>query len=464
MKTARKATTPFEPELDPDGGPQVCSRNGCTLTLFKPGAETYAKTRHPHKHGLYHEIKTPEATLQFNLNGEIVRAQGFADRWPSSLEWLKRTAGNDWVYYSTGGYAGTYETLGAGLLSDPIRFRIPAPYNEIYKATGEYYLPNLPYESNAILGGDPFGHPEVAGLVESWHAVLARAADAMRGPAAPFAAFLRTALENTPEVLQGRAEALFAITAGRPAVLPPDTRHVDYNVMPLRVAEGCRYKCRFCRVKSDRPFRVFSRTAVDRQIEQLKDFYGADRVNYNAVYLAGSDALGAGKDRLLYALDRALAALGPGDSCMQGCCVFLFGSVDSLLAAEAGFFDALSQRACRVFVNIGLESADPATLEAIGKPITAAQVKAAFSKMQAINDSCGNIEITANFLMDDSLPAAHYAAFAELAGRAAGTKRKGTLYFSPLCISAPSQRTLFYFNQLQTLSRLPVFLYLIQRL
>lgn len=465
MKETRKTRPSFDSLRKAEDGPQCLTRNGYTLTLFQQGADTHVKTRHPHKHGLYHEIQTPEAVLQFNLNAEIVRAQGRGDRWPSSLEWLKRTAGNDWVYYSTGGYAGTYETLGAGILDTPIRFRIPTPYNEVYKATGEYYLPNLPYASNAILGGDPFQHPAVAHLAADWHRIVTRAAAEIGAPGAPFAAFLRAAAANTPDALQARAERLFALIGGRIAVLPPDTRHVDYNVIPLRVAEGCLYQCRFCRVKSGKPFRTYSRKAVDRQIEALSAYLGADRINYNALLLAGSDALNADKDLLRYALDRACSALRPDAGCMQGCWVFLFGSVDSLLAADDGFFDNLEENPCRVSINIGLESADPDTLAAIGKPITADRVTAAFSKMQAINQRCDSVEITANFLLDESLAPEHYAAFLDLAaGRKPGPPGKGTLYFSPLCATAPSQRLLFYFNQLQAASRHPVFLYLIQRL
>lgn len=444
---------------------QAVGSDGCTLTLFKRGADTYAKSRRPRKHGLYHEIRTRAATLQFNLNGEIVRAQGHGDRWASSLEWLKRTAGNDWVYYSTGGYAGTYETLGAGGIAAPIRFRIPTPYNEIFKATGEYYLPNLPYASNAILGGEPFRNPAVAGMVAAWPEIVTHTFQSMHGLKAPFTRFRRAALDNSPERLQARAETLFRIIGGRIAVLPPDARHVDYNVMPLRVAEGCLYRCRFCSVKDEKPFRAYSRPAIVRQIEALDAHLGADRKNYNAIFLAGNDALHADKDLLLFALDRALGVWQPDDSYMQGCCLFLFGSVDSLLAADERFFDALQQRNCRVFINIGLESADPETLARIGKPVTARQVTDAFHKMQSINERFDSVEITANFLMDESLPAAHYAAFLNLvAGKAARPKNKGALYFSPLGVSAPSQRMLFYFNQLQAVSRFPTFLYLIQRL
>jgi len=362
-----------------DGLEQRAACNGVSVTLFKAGADTYAKTRRPCKHGLYHEIQTAEATLQFNLNGEIVRAQGRGAGWPSSLEWLKRTAGNDWVYYSTGGYAGTYETLGADRLAEPIRFRIPTPYNEIYKATGEFYLPNLPYPSNAILGRDPFEEPAVAVLTEAWPEIVKKAAGALDEPGHAIRCFLRAALDNTPERLQARAEALFAICGGRIAVLPPDTRHVDYNVVPVRVARGCLYQCGFCRVKSGRTFTAYDRPAVERQIRELAAYFGAERVNCNALLLAGNDALHADKDLLLFALDRALEIFAPQHAYMQGCSVFLFGSVESLLAADERFFEALQDRGCRVFVNIGLESADAATLSAIGKPITAEQVKAAFA-------------------------------------------------------------------------------------
>ncbi len=126
------------------------------VTLYKKGADTYAKTRHPVAHGLYHEIRTPDAVLQFNLYNEIVRARGLDEGWPSDREWLKRTLGDDWVYYSTGGYGGRHETFGAGSLPQPIRFHIPTLYSEIFRATGEYYLPNLSYPSNAILGDQPF--------------------------------------------------------------------------------------------------------------------------------------------------------------------------------------------------------------------------------------------------------------------------------------------------------------------
>jgi hypothetical protein len=76
-----------------------------------------------------------------NPNGEIKYLQGLDKGWPYPAEWLKRTAGNDWVYYSAGDYKGVY-----GLL-------------------GEYYVPCLSYQSNSIFSEKPFDHPSVRSAI-----------------------------------------------------------------------------------------------------------------------------------------------------------------------------------------------------------------------------------------------------------------------------------------------------------
>ena len=81
------------------------------ITLNKRGQEHYIKQRGPTINGIYCEIETQLMRLQFNLNHEIVRAQGRDQGWNNDLEYLKRTAGNDWVYYSTGGYSMSWDTL-----------------------------------------------------------------------------------------------------------------------------------------------------------------------------------------------------------------------------------------------------------------------------------------------------------------------------------------------------------------
>ena len=102
------------------------------------GSTAYSKMSFPVHCGIYNEIETKDFIFQFNLNSEIFRAKGKGREWAHPHEWLKRTQGNDWVYYSTGGYTGVFE------------------------ATGEYYLPNFQYPTNSILGGHPFAQEEIA--------------------------------------------------------------------------------------------------------------------------------------------------------------------------------------------------------------------------------------------------------------------------------------------------------------
>jgi len=414
---------------------------GITVRLGSCGARRYAKTSYPVKYGIFSEIETEDAVLRFNLNDEIIQAKGRGRDWPDPQEWLKRTAGNDWIYYSTGGYAGVFEALG------------------------EYYLPNTPYPTNSLLGGNPFSLPPVAGLVGTWHDMLRETACRVDGAPAPVQDFLQRVLANSPQALQKRTEDFFAISGGRVTVLPPDARHVDYNVIPLTVAEGCLYKCRFCRVKTDSPFREKEPGDIARQIQGMKTWYGADLANCNALFLGEHDALCAGADLLLSTIHEACDALKLFTSVMQGASVFLFGSVDSLLNAPARLFEDLKRLPLAVYINIGLESADQATLDRLGKPVTAAMITEAFARMQDINDRFVNIETTANFIMDDGLPENHIPAFLRLVRDGLGrSKPKGSIYLSPLRFGRPSRSILFEFNRLKLLSRLPTFLYIIQRL
>lgn len=427
------------------------------------GVRSYTRGRLPQKRGMYSEIVTPSATLQFNLNHEIVRARGNGCDWPSELEWLKRTAGNDWVFYSAGGYGGRRETLGEDL-PNPVSFRVPAPYNETYKLTGEYYVPNLPYPSNVILGCDGLKHPVVARLSTHWPSIV-RELNSQAAAQGPFAGFLRRVLRNSGDRLRHRAQELFAVTQGRMTAIPPDTRHVDYDVLPLIVSDGCLYKCSFCRVKDSKPFAVRSLENVAKQISGLRSFYGRDLINYNSVLLGGHDALSADRNSIIRAATLAIDELGLHGSFMKGCNLFMFGSVDALLQTDAVFFDRLNALCCRTYINIGLESADQDTLDALGKPLCAENVISCFRKMQQINKRYKHIEMTGNFVTDDALPSGHERAFLNLVrdGFSRPTN-KGSIYLSPLCKTPPTSHTVFRLNQLRAASRLPTFVYAIQRL
>lgn len=422
-----------------------------TLTTQKKGSSVFTKMSYPVHCGLYSVLETDHHVFHFNLNNEIIRAKAKGDVWRHPHEWLKRTVGNDWVFYSTGGYTGVFE------------------------ATGEYYLPNFRYPSNSILGGHPFRLQEIQSLADNWHQILLELLDTVEFTLSAeiqcncthkeLHDFLTIATANTPHNLEKKARKLFDIIGGRISVLPPDARHVDYNLIPLTIAEGCLYKCRFCKVKNAALFAEKDPTEIRSQISSLKDHYGADLKNYNGLFLGEHDALLARAGLITFSLEEAYREFNLSNSYPEGSNVFLFGSVTSLLEAPEQLFQDLENLPPLIYINIGLESADQETLDKIGKPISAHQVQQAFDRIQDINNRYNSIEITANFLMDDTLPINHYPKIIELIrDKQTFSKPKGTIYFSPLTFDKPSRARLFEFNRLKILSKFPTYLYIIQRL
>ncbi len=82
------------------------------ITLKKKGSRKYTRMSYPVYCGRFTEVETRDYLFHFNLNNEILRARGKGSDWPHPHEWLKRYMGNDWIYYSTGGYTGVYEATG----------------------------------------------------------------------------------------------------------------------------------------------------------------------------------------------------------------------------------------------------------------------------------------------------------------------------------------------------------------
>ncbi len=290
-------------------------------------------------------------------------------------------------------------------------------------------------ETRLLSSGDRtnpwFQEPPVSRLVTSWHALVADACERGRDLAAPFRSFLAGALESSPERLRAKAAALGAILGRRPTAIPPDARHVDYDVIPLNISDGCLYKCRFCRLKNDIPFASRTRKEIEDQIGALAALYGRDLINYNGLFLGEHDALSADPELLLWAVRRAFSALELGQGYMKGRNLFLFGSPDALLGADAGLFDALNALDVRTCINIGLESADPETLARLGKPVGARRVRAGFRKLREINARYRRIEITANFLLGETLPSGHEPSLLELCAESGPPPHgKGTIYLS----------------------------------
>jgi hypothetical protein len=245
---------------------------------------------------------------------------------------------------------------------------------------------------------------------------------------------------------------------------------VDYDAIPIIIADGCLYDCGFCRVKSGRDFAARAREKIKEQIRNLKDFFGEDLPNYNAIFLGQHDALHAGRDLIGFAAEEAYQSLGFERSYLRGSFLFLFGSVGSLLRAEEALFACLNRMPFSTYINVGLESADPATLAGLKKPVAVEMVKEAFERMIDINRKYEKVEVTANFVLGDRLPQSHVSSIIDLTGnRLRRSSVKGTIYLSPLTEEGSHKvgnrrQILGQFTEVKRLSRFPIFLYLIQRL
>lgn len=410
-----------------------------SIELNLRGANEYTKVSFPVKYGRFSRLETRDYIFEFNLNNEIRHAKSKKRIWLHPSEWLKRTMGNDWVYYSTGGYSGVFEALG------------------------EYYLPNLMYPTNSLLGGRPFEENAIDGIVKNWHEIILQLP--VKETPVEFSQWIQSIQQQTPEKLQKKSQNLLDISGSRVTVMPPDARHVDYNIIPVAICEGCLYKCQFCKIKNKKKFSLRSKQDIDSQITQLRQLYSQDIVNFNAIFLGEHDALNAPRELILYTVQKAFEGFEFQSSYMKENFLFMFGSVDSFLNAGKRFFGTLNGLPFQTFINIGLESYDQATLDLLGKPLTRKQVGHAFKKIQAINDTFPNIEITCNFVMDETLPDSHYEALITLIRKSVNrTKPKGCIYLSPLKFNSPSRQDLYNFYKLKSLSRFPTFLYMIQRL
>lgn len=417
----------------------IYKNDDISLQLNCPGNNEYAKISFPVKYCIFSRLETDNFIFDFNLNHEIVHAISKSRDWIHPSEWLKRTIGNDWIYYSTGGYSGVYEALG------------------------EYYLPNLPYPSNSLLGGRPLETGPVRQLITNWYNVATQLKPVEMSDA--FSQWFDGLKKSTPDKLEQKADSLFRIIGSRVNVMPPDARHVDYNIIPITIADGCIYKCKFCKVKNQKTFSARSEKNISSQINSLKNLYGENIINYNAIFLGEHDALNTPAEILFNTIKQADNVFDFQNSFMKGRYLFFFGSVDSLLAKQQNFFKKLNQTGFQTYINIGLESSDQVTLDFLGKPLTSQKVKQAFAKIQEINTRYFNIEITCNFIMDDELPASHYPAMMELVRQSVNhPQAKGTVYLSPLKFGSPSRLVLYDFYKLKAKSRFPTFLYLIQRL
>ncbi|MBF0226108.1 MAG: hypothetical protein HQK76_11695 [Desulfobacterales bacterium] len=416
--------------------------DGVTINLNKKGSQEYSKVSYPIRYGVFNEIVTKEYNFQFNLNGEIKFIQGRRDNWPNPVEWLKRTVTNDWVYYLTGAYSTVYDLIG------------------------EYYIPCFLYPSNSIFGGNPFEHSGVKNAIDSFEklSLYLKEKTSSSLPSTVKNFFSKIEI-NDDSSLKLKAYKFLSMIGGRITVLPPDARHVDYDVIPLIIADGCLYNCGFCRVKSGQVYSTRVKNNILFQINQLKEFYNDDIKNYNSLFLGTHDALNAGEELIEYASLEAYKRFNFKESYIKGANLFLFGSVDSLLNSKNSLFQKLNSMPFNTYVNIGLESADALTLQEIQKPITHKMVIDAFEKILDINRTYNKLEITSNFIIGANLGDKHFSATLKLLrDKMPHFYSKGAAYFSPLHENGTKKEIIEKFEHIKKLSRLPAYIYIIQRL
>jgi hypothetical protein len=415
------------------------------FSVEKQSPITMTKATFPLRYGTYSEIRTSEFEFIFNLNGEIKFIRGLNVNWPHPAAQLKRTDGNDWVYYSVGDVSGD---------------------NGIISWMGEYYLPCLPYPSNAVWEVNYFTNPSIMKAFAAWSQLYADLYGAQKAGLHPKTNdLISQILQNHDGVLYERSQRLNTIIGGRVTVLPPDTRHVDYEIIPMIIADGCLYHCDFCCVKSGQHFHKRSISEIIVQIQQLKAHYGRNIQNLNALFLGNHDALAAGDELICFTASEAFKSFYFETARAMTPFLFLFGSVDSLLNSKEELFEKLSQLPYYTYINIGFESIDASTLNFIQKPVDVSKVRAAYQKMLEINDGYRNIEITGNFLVGEQLSFEHYQSLTKLLrDTSSPSKGKGAIYLSPLKDSPKKRELLPRFFEIKNQSKLPVYIYLIQRL
>lgn len=421
---------------------QSYSINGLDITPCKEGSKKYRKVSYPVRFGIYSVIETRDHIYQFSPAGIIRHLQPKNDEKWAKDEWIKRTEGNDWVYYTPGIYTGLQSYIG------------------------EYYLPCFSYRSNSIFSYDPYINENVEKSIKSIDYLQEKIKKIPKGNVPEgLHNFLNKISKNNSAYLKERALALHSIAGGRASVLPPDSRHVDYDVIPLTLADGCLYKCKFCMVKNMQQFGTRGKGDILNQIEMLKNFYGDDLVNYNSVFFGQHDALNAGEELIMFSAEKAYELLRIGDSYMHGANLFMFASADSFLNSRDSLWKSLNKSPFYTYINIGLETAHKDTMKILGKPVSVEQVRESFFKMIELNRSYDKIEVTANFILSEDLPEEHYPSIIELInGSEDKFYSKGGVYMSPLYRIKNNIKLQRKFIEIKNKLRVPAHIYLIQRL
>ncbi len=392
-------------------------------------------------------IRFAGLVFHFDLEGRIHRIDGFES--PYSWDWLQRTMANDWIYYDKIWRPGPIPEP-SGLIGDTawaINGRTDLPMLKGHSGLQEQHVARAFDRLDALI--------EIAGVyVERPPEIEPACApeDAQR-----LRAFLAKVARHDRNALQRIADDLRTVHGGMP-VLPPDTLNVDYQVLLIKVMDGCANACGFCTARSEAPFAIRSREDVDTQIETLSRIYGEDLYNYNAVVLGECDALVS--PWVEYAARRAFETFQCGASYHAGSALFLFATNATLCAlpdATIGMLDALPFE--QVYVNVGWEAVTQDALDRLRKRLTREDVLAGMRRACDINATRAKVRISGNFICGEEYEVESVAeALRE-------TQFRGQIYLSPLQNACGAAKALSDLRTLREASRAArVHLYTMQRL
>jgi len=406
------------------------------------GQDDWGKFSFPVWYGIPVKVHWRGYHYDFNLRGGLKRIAGRPSVWPEPQDVLKRTDGNHLIYYGAFGYESSYDLIK------------------------NYYVPfNGRYDCD-VFPARPLEGRHVRQALDAFDALVEKAGRLAESAACERPrVFLRKIANTGREALAKEAMTLHAVIGAELPVLPPDTIDVDYEVIPLIITEGCRYRCRFCRFRTEGGFQVRSWQNIVAQIQALRELYGDDLVNYNSLVLGQNDALAAGADILISTAAMAHDLLNLSSSFHKGLPnLFTFGSVDSFLEADHSLFEGLSRLPYRTVINIGLESPDQETLDRLGKPLKADKVRESFRKMQEVNRCWSNITVSCNFVLGSDLPYRNVDAIQEMLVEETVVGDKGVAYLSPLIGASQRRQILREFGEIKRNSPLAVFIYMAQML
>ena len=368
-------------------------------------------------------------TFNFDLEGRIHSINGDSQNsWPNSWDWLQRTPSNEWLYYS---YPGTNSF-------------------ETYKLTGDHFHAintwSNPQNRHGFLTASYVkkAFKEFDVLIEKIRDSLKRdspvhnwpkqyqfqSEEASERDSKRVKEFLKKAAEKDKTYLEKDGKRLHKILGGNMPILPPDTIHVDYRVIPVLIMDGCGYGCDFCMFHGKKPFRIRNEDNIQAQIQSLREFYGEDLRNFNSVVLGQNNGIAAEKDKINLAARLAYEQFGIENSYFYGSNLFIFSTNQTFLGSDDSLFSMLEVLPySNIYINIGWEAIRDDCLESLGKPHRSHEVIEGMRRASEINKRNGRLRISGNFIIGENLPENHPYSIADAIQ---STEFCGRIYLSPL--------------------------------